>query len=95
MFQKNKVPPRNIVLDEVRRQCIQYTVMLLRGTLHLEPVDVRDLTAATHKNNPFLQIMLKRDLLPQGFLAEMIYNTYHDYELLTNVGLAVTFYFLL
>lgn len=60
--------------------------MLLRGTLHLEPVDVRDLTAATHKNNPFLQIMLHREPLPQGFLAEMIYNTYHDYDLFSNVS---------
>lgn len=74
-------------MDEVRRQCIQYTVMLLQGTLHLEPMNARDLTAVTHKNNPFLQIMVNRDPLPQGFLAEMIHNTYHDYELFSNVSL--------
>lgn len=79
-----------MVLNEVRSQCIQYTIMLLQDFLHLDDNECKSFVFLPHKNNPLLQIMLKRDL-PAGFLTEMVASTHHNSKLFFHVS--ITFFF--
>lgn len=85
MLQKNKAPPRCTVLNEIKLQSIQYTIMLLRETLQFDSNDSKNFILTTHKSNPILQVMVKRTL-PRGFLADLICITYQNYEIFSSVS---------
>lgn len=84
-LQKNKSPPRSVVLHEIRTQCIQFTIMLLLNSIQLELNEIRTLSVCAQKNNPLLRIMLTTHSLPHGFVAELIQNVQQDQQLFSDV----------
>uniref|UniRef100_A0A1B6DV73 Ubiquitin conjugation factor E4 B n=1 Tax=Clastoptera arizonana TaxID=38151 RepID=A0A1B6DV73_9HEMI len=77
---RSSIPPLNIVLSELRAQCVQYTSLILQGVLFDDVTNER-LGPLT---SPLLQPVLSQSL-PRGFIPELLTRTQANPEILHKV----------